>query len=63
MYTLLYRGRGLNGYFIVKKKKKDTLTFLYSLIIVHLSLKKKNEVLISMPSVNLAAIHRVNEKS
>lgn len=61
MYTLLYRDRGLNGYFIVKKKK-DTLTFLYSLIIVHLSLKK-NEVLISMPSVNLAAIHRVNEKS
>lgn len=63
MYTLLYRDRGLNGYFIVKKKKKRYIDFSvfsdYSTFI----LKKKNEVLISMPSVNLAAIHRVNEKS
>lgn len=59
MNTLLYRDRGLNGYFIVRI---NTLTFLYSLIIVHLSLKK-NEVLIFLPSVNLPAIHHVNEKS
>lgn len=37
IYTPLYRDRGLNGYFIVKK---NALTFLYSPIIVHLSFKK-----------------------
>lgn len=48
---------------LLLKKKKRYIDFSvfsdYSTFI----LKKKNEVLISMPSVNLAAIHRVNEKS